>query len=460
MANYRNNILLILLAVIASSSFCACSDKDEEADNPLPINLEEGVVSVTISLSIGSGWTVGIGEGERSANQRRGTTRSEAYDAEELEGVREAAIYVFRRKIGSCEEEPFRYDPTNYMVISLTGNSSSDSATGLQGTGTLLKRPGFEYRVIAIAYSTVRQSSYHNIDLNTASTCELKNVTNDLQRFFIPVEPEMHLEDFSVIIKRYEVKYEANNWFDYYDGSGGTNDVPITNLKEEYYHTNVLSGFITEFPQLFYCDCYTNYQGTVKEVIPYSESTNNGGEDESDNSEIIYDIPIAGELKGAMSKIEINIANVTPPSTAPYGLGTPAALKWITLMSDNLKDSNTFSELRRDNYEETLDEIGKYTSFCYSENIEEKNLPMSLTAYIWPSLTHLAVRLNCKTKYGNNTGNFLENYQLWPEDEVTKDEDTGEEIRHTFNNVFYLRPNHKYVINVNDSKDLFKHPIK
>lgn len=441
-------ILLISLFIMSGCNSSELNMQDYPYD-------ENDGVDVPISISIGSGWSVGLGDSEQTRDR---ATRGEMYDSDELVGVTEAQIYVFRRKIGSDEGEPFRYDPTNFMIIPLKVSEDDNDVIPLNGSGYLHKRPGYEYRIMAISYASERISSYHNIYYSVSKSFGLRDAVSDLERFNVLIEPEMSFEDFKLRIRRYEIKFESGSWTDYLDGK---NSDFVGVIDESLANTGVLSGYVAEMPHLFYCECYTDYEGKVSHIIPYSEEVRDG--EATTNAEISTeteahsekkDIPIKGTLSVGMAKVVVRIENVSRHNTR-FGAGN---VHWIALMSDNVSEENYVLDLGNKilNDGDVLTE--KFTSVSYAK-IATDGDNLELSTYLWPGLTHLGVRVRCdiNVNYGVI---YMGNYKLCPKDNVSIDKETGAEIINTRDSLFYLRPNHKYVITVKDSEDLFKEEMK
>ena len=412
---------------------CGSEETDPEFDGD-----SEEVVRVPIRLSVDYGWTVGLGEEP---------TRSQVYDDDELTGVREAQIFTFRRPIGSDEDVPFIYDPTNSMVIPL----SPDHTSQLGGEATLNKRPGFEYRIFAVSYSMERTTGYKEILHYISTDLLFRTYNSDLQRLYIPVEPDMSLDEFKVKLSITDVKYEAGCWTDFLDGRQGY--IYLTGPGEENkVHMKALSGQVADYPRLFFCDCYIEHDGARSEIIPYSIAANT--EDKSEGLEKT-DLEVKGELRVGMAKVVININSFTSHHFI-YNGEREIPVKWLVLMVDNTPECLNVSDLRGEASDVEVSLSDRYTPVCYG--LLDGASSMTLTAYLPPVRTHLAVRADCEVSY-KDMEYYLNNYKICPEDNVTVDPLTAEETRNTYNEVFYLRPNHKYVINVDNSEDLLKYPI-
>ena len=412
---------------------CGSEETDPEFDGD-----SEEVVRVPIRLSVDYGWTVGLGEEP---------TRSQVYDDDELTGVREAQIFTFRRPIGSDEYVPFIYDPTNFMIIPL----SLDHTSQLGGEATLNKRPGFEYRIFAVSYSMERTTGYEYIMAETTTELLFRTYNSDLQRLYIPIEPDMSLYEFKVKLSITDVKYEGGCWTDFLDGRHG-NIFPFGPGEESKIHIKALSGHVADYPRLFFCDCYIEHDGVRSEIIPYSISSNT-----EDKSAAVdkTDLEVKGELRVGMAKVVININSLSKHHYT-YDGEREIPVKWLALMVDNTPECLSVSDLRGEASDVEVSLSDRYTPVCYS--VLESASSMTMTAYLPPVKTHLAVRANCEISE-DNLDAYLDNYKICPEDNVTVDPLTGKEIRNTYNEVFYLRPNHKYVINVGNSEDLLKYPI-
>lgn len=397
--------ILVTLTILFMTG---CSGSEDEPDGG-----SAGPVSeVDLTLELGGDWTIDLGE-SRAAPPGGDNSSS----GQELDGWADVTgdynvdkIRVITFKHRESDSDPaFYYDANNDMVLDV---ETTETAVGSDGKpsghvhkiarGKIRKTYGFQYRVVAVAYSATRKNtlpsgagftdgedSWFEIDCGDMTTFD--NFTASLISKAVD-----NLDGFS------------NTWSE-------------TTLSEKAVNT----------PQLFYGICST--ASSPDGIINYSE-TDTGGQ-------INDKLPIKGILYRGMAKITLEI---TPRDHVIGLLHYP--VKWIALMADNVPTSVSLGSY--DDFLTPGDHISGYTPIAYATS--DGKSTVTLNAWILPCTTHLAVRI----RTASGPTNYTHTRQLTCGDDVSVGNGTGIISPNVKDNLFYLRRNHKYTLKVSDSEKL------
>lgn len=271
-----------LVAVLA-----ACSD-DIATVPPQPTVGEVDSESVAVPVSITFGGTYAL-----PANTTRSAPPGAATDPYDPKVDGEAAavqtdqvrIVAFRRKVTGDDEasseavdeaatisdSEFVYDPTNDQKVMCSRASASDHR--LTATGKLKKMRGYQYRVIAVAYSSsIALPPSHNL---------IPAATGEQNLFMLNLQNGTTLAEAQADI----VKANVTGWKEFLYGSYG--------LKND----DCLSGYLSYAPQLFYGECHT---AMGNRVVHFREQQSNG--------EIISNSPLTGVLYRGMARVEMTLS--------------------------------------------------------------------------------------------------------------------------------------------------------
>lgn len=436
-AKYCLFVLLMLLAACSSDPVVEIRDEGLSVNVPITIeiesawNIEEQGATRAAPSDAGGG---NKGDGGISGTISDGWVNAES----DIEGVDKVRIVVFRRKDtsdGTGITEPFLYDAKNDQVINIVGWKNVDvhgtyTEDGLTtshrhryGTGTLNKVYGYEYRVIALAYNSIRtvpyamNGSYNNV-----------LVTGEDNWFTLNVHDGLTLDELKATIKTQTTADNGTDWREYLTGNSSA-----VGAEE---NTNHLTKKVMASPQLFWGYCHI---GNNEPVIRF-QTTNGSGD-------LVNDAALMGLLYRGMAKVVVNI-NL---ERRDEGAGTQN-VDWLTLMADHL-----YTETRLGDYDDFLSpftpvtEDGKYTSidFITSSSAGTK----TLVAWILPTRTHLAIRGKYELALGAHK---VDNGQLCANNISFGDMGTGIIAEDVVDNIFTFRRNHVYVLNCSSSENQFE----
>ena len=396
--------LSYLLAAAATMALAACSA--DGGDTPGGDTPQEGAaVSVPLTVSFSGEWsTDDEGGGTRVAPPEQGDTNGDGAitDAdliggrEELEPVNRVRIITFRRKDADVTGQPsgsFEYDPTNDITATCKWNADNTLKTA---KATLTKLYSYEYRVVAIAYDADEESWF---SLNDNRLDGLK------------------FEDFEVEMKRQDKKSES----------------VIGDFTHDRLHNGNNFGndeFEVVFtPQFFYGYCHLD--GNDDPIIKYGET-----EEETK-------LPLTGRLYRAVAKVEMELEINTIDI-----LGSDCKIEQAVLVMNNVYTTSGMTD-----YDDFLSPDDKvkvgnenYTVVDFVETvpnhtIEENKERLRFEAYVLPTKTKLA--LGAKVTYVieySRVGWFNSKNISYA------DGATGVISPDVYNNEFYFRRNHKYLI--------------
>ncbi|MCM1116162.1 MAG: hypothetical protein NC342_01310 [Pseudoflavonifractor sp.] len=382
------------------------------------------VTEAPIVITLGGSWLMGEGRAAPpGAGGNIGGGSGDLNDTEsgidigtaETEWVDAVRIFTFRRAAGADDTTPFLYDISNDIIVDeLTWDA--DDADDLFGSAThhnkiarakLKKVKGYEYRIVAIAYSSSRQSDF-------ASTLKVAAGEDNWFGFVKPLDENLSLDELQIVVNPHSLY--KNDWSDFFSRTSiQANDEGIDKH---------LSHYAASIPQIFFGQC--RCADAVDDIIRYEE----GGSKTA---------PITGILYRGMAKVELKI---TPEKNT----------RWIALMAETtptqaglqdydcfLSPSGTIASARKNNR--------SYTPVAFTE--VDGTDEVTLTAYMLPTATRLLIRTKVSnSRYDKVVGGV--------EVSVTGGNATGIISPDLHDGIFYLRRNHKYVIRVSNPSNLPK----
>ena len=393
----------------------ACTDDAELQQPSVPEEkpLPAGVVEVPLTLTLGADWEV-------DAPQKRDVPPGQqpmlSVDGHaETENIDKVRVITFRRRnpddiiVTSEADTAFIYDPSNDQTLDCKWaeeNSTMEGHTGHEhkvATGTLRKVYGYEYRVVAVAYSSSR--TFADMKDSDAPDGGEENV------FSFNLSDGLRFQDFKATVNTYKVSGE------FLTGSGSST-----------HKTECLNGQAVFVPQFFYGYCHT---GNGNPVISFAED---GGLDDNGNPKQVTDKPLTGLLYRGVAKVEVEIV-AQDVEVSPGINRTP---QWCALLGTNVQTEvglTDYDDFRPPVVSVPEENVGVYTaldrkSFPDDESAATEDDLVKLTAYVLPS------KMNAE----NATG-------IISTDVESED-------------VFYFRRNHKYVFTGGRTDNIIeKHPM-
>lgn len=460
--------------------FAGCSD---DVDFPMPSSPEvvEGeTVEVPLSFSIGSGWEIDTDQtratppGLGGNNPGTDTPDAELLGYEEIKDVDKVQVYTFRRRVRevapgetvSANDLRFSYDASNSQILDLVddmvnsgeGRYEYEHKHKYTKDGKLKKVYGYEYKVVALAYSSTRESAFDKkyLNLDNSSTFDCK--PGEQNRFTVPVMKngrEIYLDEFEAQVNVMAgIQNNARGWTDFYTGhtKNGLRNYEIDKLG----YKSSESIDVVETPQLFHGCCKAH--GIEDDVIRFSETDINGDEQK--------ELPVEGILYRGVAKIELHVIPTAP--VVPI-FGSTYNVDWVALLSDNIATSVGLTD-----YDCFLNPTfkltdSKYRPIGYIDVDEEVHAPSPddvkkwddakkkenekvITAYVLPGKMRLAIRV--KTTEWTGSVHWIANGQLLAKKDVDTSggNATGIISPDYHDGIFYVRRNHKYVLTVYDTE--------
>lgn len=401
-----------LVAVLA-----ACSD-DIATVPPQPTVGEVDSESVVVPVSITFGGTYAL-----PANTTRSAPPGAATDPYDPKVDGEAAavqtdhvrIVTFRRKVTGDDEasseavdeaatisdSEFVYDPTNDQKVTCSRASASDHR--LTATGKLKKMRGYQYRVIAVAYSSsIALPPSHNL---------IPAATGEQNLFMLNLQNGTTLAEAQADI----VKANVTGWKEFLYGSSG--------LKNDDY----LSGYLSYAPQLFYGECHT---AMGNRVVHFREQQSNG--------EIISNSPLTGVLYRGMARVEMTLS---------IDKQSKGDVHWLALMANHTNTAvklNSYDAFAQAFNPITTQKLGKdsYTVIAMAEgnDVIAEGSTITLGAWVLPTATRLALRVFCKDLILRQT----HDYPITTANVSSAEQGTGIIAPDVSDNTYYLRRNQLY----------------
>lgn len=396
-----------LVAVLA-----ACSD-DIATVPPQPTVGEVDSESVVVPVSITFGSTYAL-----PANTTRSAPPGAATDPYDPKVDGEAAavqtdqvrIVAFRRKVTGDDEasseavdeaatisdSEFVYDPTNDQKVTCSRASASDHR--LTAKGKLKKMRGYQYRVIAVAYSSsIALPPSHNL---------IPAATGEQNLFMLNLQNGTTLAEAQADI----VKANVTGWKEFLCGS---------DLRK---NDKCLSGYLSYAPQLFYGECHT---AMGNRVVHFREQQSNG--------EIISNSPLTGVLYRGMARVEMTLS---------IDKQSKGDVHWLALMANH---TNTAVKLNSyDAFAQAFNPIDKdsYTVIAMAEgnDVIAEGSTITLGAWVLPTATRLALRVFCKSLLNR----LPHDYPITTANVSSAEQGTGIIAPDVSDNTYYLRRNQLY----------------
>lgn len=446
--------LLILLLIAVGG----CNEGDlEEKDytgNEFEVSGEE-TTEVPVIVYLGSDWEVGVDDtrgvppgvsnSEDDDNGDEMGGNGPVSDPEEFKYVDEVRLFTFRRVsedggVTAAHDNPFRYDKSNDRILKIDNSLTpeiddrfDDKGKHKVAKGVLKKVYGYEYRVVAVAYSSFAPSLYAD------SERMFDMADGDLNRFSFGsgnLTEDVTIEDFYATFA-YKGKSEYK-WSSFIQTEVSPSTYP-------------LSEKAIEVPQLFWGECHAMMEDNKLDVIRFAETDRNGDSQK--------DLEVRGVLYRGVAKVEVH---VIPKSHRE--LGVTHEVSWIALMADNV-----YTRVGLSDYDDFLrgdipvPHVGRPSSSVYAEgsfsvigfgNLSDKDgeeEEQVLVSYLLPCRTRLALRI--KNKNMLEIRNGILRAQDCDYDVING---TGIISPDSHDGFFYLRRNHLYKIYVSDSEAFLK----
>lgn len=442
-----------ILYVFIIAAACFTSGCSSEFDEPEILN-EAEVAYADIALSFGSDWTIDFGSESRGAppgtggNNDADTKVDGEADMSDVDCVR---VIAFKRRDTGTNGD-FIYDITNDMVLPVEStpiNGTDGKPTGHKhrvAKGKLKKVYGYQYRVIAIAYSSYKESLYKDAALHNESTSRFKKIHGEQNWFTINTASTPTFQNICGMLDNIqEMRENEDNdgWRDFTKGK------PYYGYAETTYHNwyiDKLSLRAVQVPQLFFGTLRTE---TKKDVIEYAETMTDG--------ELSATIPITGILYRGVAKLKINLK---PYFHKKNGItDSDRYVCWVALLADNVQ-----TDVNLRSYDDFLTPssngiisdkytVISYQNFTESECKEPEMKP--IISYFLQTDTRLILRVK-------TSDDEVHNYQIkTSSDIVSGGNGTGIISPDVIDGVFYLRRNHLYNMTIDLEKlSKSKHEIK
>ena len=325
-------------------------------------------------------------------------------------------IVAFRRKVTGDDEasseavdeaatisdSEFVYDPTNDQKVMCSRASVSDHR--LTATGKLKKMRGYQYRVIAVAYSSsIALPPSHNL---------IPAATGEQNLFMLNLQNGTTLAEAQADI----VKANVTGWKEFLYGSHYS-------IKND----DRLSGYLSYAPQLFYGECHT---AMGNRVVHFREQQSNG--------EIISNSPLTGVLYRGMARVEMTLS---------IDKQSQGDVHWVALMANH---TNTAVKLNSyDAFAQAFNPITQkldkdsYTVIAMAEgnDVIAEGSTITLGAWVLPTATRLALRVFCKKNL------LLQqplDYPITTANVSSAEQGTGIIAPDVSDNTYYLRRNQLY----------------
>ena len=421
-------------ALCAALLTAACTD-DAELQPSVPENVDEetlpaGTVAVPLTVTLGTDWDTDAPKTrEAPPDQRPGLVNESGL--EETKDVDRVRVIAFRRRIlddiivTEGTDTSFVYDPSNDQTLTCTWQDGTPDGqtptahTRKEAKGTLKKTYGYEYRVVALAYSTSRTFA------DTEGVCPASGEQNV---FDFNLSDGLKFQDFKATVKTKDV------WEEFLTGGG------IASHK-----TANLTRKIVFVPQFFYGYCHT---GGGNPVIPYAED----GEqlDGNGDPEQVIDKPFTGLLYRGVAKLELSFRADNHKGAANNG-----SASWCALLATGVN-----TEVGLTDYDDFLSPGsavtggGGYTMIDRVVSLNELtgDRIFNFTAYVLPGKMKLGIRVkyDAISEYIRmRNGKIV----LQRGNESSAENATGIIASDVNGEEFYFRRNHKYVFGNPEESD-------
>lgn len=443
---------LALLLTLATG----CSDTDmlpEDNNTSTTEQPMQGVVRVPITIALGGSGAEEGGRGSRVAPPGTGSSGSDNSHVddkdnglEEVKGVNAVRVVAFRRRT-SEDSQDFEYDSKNDILLQNLTEETVDKDDYYEGQphkhlvakGNISVSQGYDYRIVAIAYSKDERAPYpyYGSKLMVGENMFL-------------LHPGTKYNDFCAKFAYYMVDENKEdgeyNWRDYLKKEKDY----LGDLFPSVHNVACLTRRLATIPQLFFGTIHIKDDATRNPIISYTDFLPKAPEENTGKTD--PSVPsLTGTLYRGMAEVVVNIKSAALKTSA---LGKNANPEWYCLLADNVltkvglsdyDDFNHGSEPVENTQNNKADTYGTYTAVAY-QKCESVGDIITLRAYLLPTKTHLAVRV------GLNAKPFAKNRRVKAKDVSFADTATGVIVVDALDDVFYLRRNHKYVFNYTSDK--------
>lgn len=435
--NYLMAAAMLLLA--------ACTADDEGA---APVR-EETTVDVTVAIS--GEWNQD--EGTRTPPPGAGNVGVTIKDQlgtddgwNETKDVDCVRLITFRRHSGeeyeyADNEDGFLYDRGNDITISTVNTEERPADNIYLGThkhrvaqGKIRKSYGYEYRIIALAYNSQRPLCYAATTNFKVNKSAFTGNQGEQNFFTMNAYDGTTLSEFKANFFRTAVTEDI--WKQYLNGIGITT-----------HNTKLMTddhGLLCP-PQIFWGECVMTGDNSRNPVIQYSvyDKTINGN---------VATRPLEATLYRGMAEVVVNIQKIDK-----HNFGIKRDVTWMALLADHVITEVSLNAYDRFATCPGYQNEGNSKYDCIALDVNDNKTTLTLTAYLLPTKTRLALR----TFYGDATtaSNSVRNGQICVDNQSTGGSATGVIATDARSDVFYLRRNHKYIINVGTTEYIFTHPL-
>ena len=372
-------------------------------------------VAVPVSITFGSTYAL-------PANTTRSAPPGAATDPYDPKVDGEAAavqtdqvrIVAFRRKVAGDDEasskavdeaatisdSEFVYDPTNDQKVTCSRASASDHR--LTATGKLKKMRGYQYRVIAVAYSSsIALPPSHNL---------IPAATGEQNLFMLNLQNGTTLAEAQADI----VKANVTGWKEFLSGSA---------LRK---NDKCLSGYLSYAPQLFYGECHT---AMGNRVVHFREQQSNG--------EIISNSPLTGVLYRGMARVEMTLS---------IDKQSKGDVHWVALMANHtntavkLNSYDAFAQAFNPRTQKLGNDSYTVIAMAEGNDVIAEGSTITLGAWVLPTATRLALRVFCKDLLPRQPLD----YPITTANVSSAEQGTGIIAPDVSDNTYYLRRNQLY----------------
>lgn len=449
------SIAACLALLLSLSAGCSDGDMLPEESTSTTVQPTRGEVRVPITIALGGSGAEEEGRGSRVAPPGTGSSGSDKSHVddkdnglEEVKGVNAVRVVAFRRRT-SEDTQDFEYDSKNDILLQNLTEENVDKDDYYEGQphkhlvakGNISVSQGYDYRIVAIAYSKNERAPYpyYSSKLMVGENMFL-------------LHPGTKYNDFCAKFAYYMVDENKEdgeyNWRDYLKKEKDY----LGDLSPSVHNVACLTRRLATIPQLFFGTIHIKDDATRNPIISYTDFLPKAPEENTGKTD--PSVPsLTGTLYRGMAEVEVNIKSAALKTSA---LGKNTNPEWYCLLADNvltkvgLCDYDDFNHGSEpvENTTNEADTYGKYTAVAY-QKCEVVGDIITLRAYLLPTKTHLAVRV------GLNAKPFAKNRQVKAKDVSFADTATGVIVVDAINDVFYLRRNHKYVFNYTSDKVKF-----
>lgn len=432
-------IYLIGMALVSIMPGCTSDFDDPESGQNSDSFQDSEVTEVDINLSFESDWNIDPDETRAAPPGTGGNndTDKKVNGDEDMEDVDKVRVIAFKRREGT--DDHFIYDVRNDQILDIekrdepASDGKPEGHKHLTAHGKLQKTYGFEYRVIAVAYASLKTNLYEEI--NKASNCTFSMPNGEHNWFMINTDTEPTYEEVTAMLCCEHLDSRnvlQTSWRDFIKYNGvdfGINGVGDSNIYDG--NADPLSRDVVQVPQLFYGILHSQ---NGSEIIGYSETDEEG--------DLTKELPVRGVLYRGVAKLEIRL-KLTNPSSGSI-LYPIDYYQWIALVADNVTTDVNLSSYDGFLSPQKLNVNDGYTAVNYIK-LEKNDIGKvkTLTTWFLPTRTKLALRI----KSDRNHSQSIKNFQILTTDAIySEGNGTGIMSPDVVDGVFYLRRNHKYTI--------------